>query len=528
MRIGIRLGGALFGLGVALWGTSASAQSAEQVAAVPLGGALQAMEGERYYGVYVPTRFGGELTIKTSDGKVEELKGPDGAARVNGHEIGQDRQGWYTFKVAGAKKSYKVETKFVQTAQSLKKPWNFYYWPTKADALHEPWAGGNGRADTVDLKGDDVRLIAPGGYIEPGKDIISAGPNGLLETLPSQGDELTWFPNLYDDLFGHNGDGTIFESPAPLLKYDQIFGTSARLWEAANTQNHDVSRWPGHCLGGAVASIAFEDPIPAPGTGLSKDELKALYAELGENHLNHRIGDYATDIPAGPPRPGPDPTDWKVPRVHAMLETHIRGERRALLANMRAFPPRGSEFEVWNQAVYKYVAEYKAIPSRGPRAVLITIDLHCNSGSALNGQDEKDRVATYEYSLVYGLDGRVDETNPAAADWIAVRGEALYAPLNVLEVLSSAWSGHNPYVTLDNVRSLDLANGGAGNARFAGRPPEFLPVARFEAGRTAPNQGGSLYANGAGGQPAFANGADPNSAANSPRRSSFFGFFRGR
>lgn len=528
MSIGNRLGGWTFGLVVALVGTTARAETAEQVVAVPLGGSLEARTGEHYYGVYVPTRFGGELTVKTSAGRVEEIKGPDGAARGNGQEIGEDRQGWYTFKVAGAKGAYKVETKFVQRAQSQKRPWNFYYWPTKADSLHEPWAGGNGRADTYDLRGDDVRLVAPGGYVEPGKDIVMAGSNGLLETRPAAGDDLTWFPNLYDDLYGHNADGSLFESPAPLLKYDQLFGSSARQWEAMNTQNHDISRWPGHCLGGAVASIAFNDPKPAPGSGMTADELKALYAELGENHLNHRIGDYATDIPAGPPRPGPDPTDWKAPRVHAMFETHIRGFRRPLLSNMRAFPPRGSEFEVWNQAMYKYEAEYKAIPGRGPRAVLIDIDVHANSGSALNGQGEEDRTVHYQYSLVYGLDGRVDETNPGAADWIAVGGDALFAPLNVLEVQNSAWAGHNPYVTLDNVRSLDLANGGGG-ARFANaKTPEFLPVARYEAGRSLPNIGGSIYANGAGGNGMFANGADSNSAATAPRRSGFFGFFRGR
>ncbi len=62
----------------------------------------------------------------------------------------------------------------------------------------------------------------------------------------------------------------------------------------------------------------------------------------------------------------------------------------------------------------------------------------------LNGQDDKDRVVYYEYSLVYGLDGRVDETNPYAADWIAVGGDAQFAPLNVLELVESRWGGHNP------------------------------------------------------------------------------------
>jgi len=517
MRIGIRLGGAMFGVAVALAGATARADATERVVAVPLGGSLEAREGEQYYGVYVPTRFGGELTIKSSEGSVEEIKGPNGAARTNGQEVGVDQQGWFTFRIVGAKKPYKVETKLVQTGQSSKRPWNFYYWPTKADSLHEPWAGGNARVDTMQLGGDDVWAAAPGGYIAPGRDIIMAGRNGLLETAPAAGDEVTWFPNLYDDLFAKGADNTIFQTPAPLLKYDQLFGTSARIWEAVNTQNNDISRWPGHCLGGAVASIRFNDPMPAPGTGLTKDELKALYAELGENHLNHRIGDYATDIPAGPPRPGPDPTDWKAPRVHAMFETHIRGERKALLSNMRAFPPRGTEAEVWNQAVYKYVAEYKSIPGRGPRAVNINIDVHANSGSSLNGQDDGDRVVHYEYNLVYGLDGRVDETNPAAADWVAVGGEALYAPLNVLEVADSQWAGHNPYVTIDKVMSLDLANGGAAAARFAGKAPEFLPVAQYEAGRSLPNVGGTMFAG--------TNDADASAGA---RRGGFFGFFRGR
>ena len=38
-------------------------------------------------------------------------------------------------------------------------------------------------------------------------------------------------------------------------------------WEAANSQNQDISRWPGHCLGGAVASILLNEPTPAPGPG---------------------------------------------------------------------------------------------------------------------------------------------------------------------------------------------------------------------------------------------------------------------
>jgi hypothetical protein len=229
----------------------------------------------------------------------------------------------------------------------------------------------------------------------------------------------------------------------------------------------------------------LNEPSPSPGSGLTKDELKALWAELGENHYNHRIGDYANEIPPGPPHPGYDATDWKAPRVHAMLETHIRGERKPVLANLRAFPPRGTISEVWNHGVYKYIATYKAIPNRGPRAVNISVELHANSGSMLNGQDDKDRIVLYEYNLVYGLDGKVDETNPMAADWIKVGGEAQFAPLNVLELVESRWGGHNQQVTEANVRSIDMANGGPSRGRLASStPPNFRPVAQYEAGRT--------------------------------------------
>ena len=489
MRIGKRLGGSAFWSLAFMLSMTTAASAGERYKTVPLGGTLDGQDGGQFYAVYVPTRFGGELKITVSSGQVVDLKNPSGSTVTNGQDVGVDHQGWYTFKVEGASKPFTVQSSFVQVAQSIKKPWNFYYWPTKADSIHEPWAGGNGRVDTSSVKGDDQLIATPGSYIPPGQDIVVAGPNGLLETQPAPGDGATWFPNLYDDLFWlgpdaeHGGQLTMFQTQSPLLKYDQIFGTSARQWEAAFSQTNGISRWPGHCLGGAVASILLNEPIPAPGSGMTVDELKALWAELGENHLNHRIGDYATDIPPGPPRPGPDATDSMVSRVHAMLEAHIRGERKPLLGNMRGFPPRGTMTEVWNHGLYKYVATYHSIPGRGQRAVRIDLELHANSGSMLNGQENNDRVITYAYTLVYGMDGRVDETNPQATDWISVGGEAMFAPLNVLEVVETRWGGHNPQVNEANVRSIDLANGGSALNRYASKPPTFRPVAQFEAGR---------------------------------------------
>jgi hypothetical protein len=464
-------------------GWVAAARAADPVQAVPLGGSVSGQSGEKSFGVFVPTRFGGTLKVTASSGKIEGLTGPDGRERRNGDDVGVDQHGWYTFRVVGGEGNYTVTNEFEQVAQASRMPWNFYYWPTKSDAIHEPWDGtGDGRASTQAM-GDDEQAIPYGWPAAPGQDVVRAGPNGVLETAPAPGDTITWFPNMYDDLTWRGGDGVLYLTPSPMLKYDQLFGQSARGWEAANTQNHDIQRWPGHCLGGAVASIMLNEPVPVPGSGLSVDELKALWAELGENHYNHQIGDNVNNIPAGPPRPGVDACDPYAARFHAMLEAHVRGQRKAVLSNMRGFPPNGKSNEVWNHGVGKYVAKYHAVPGRGERSVRIDIETTSNTGSMLNNQDNKPRVNTYSYIIVYGVNGQVDETQSALCDWISVGGDAIFAPLNVMEVLSSRWQGHNPMVTEANVKALDMANGGSPTGRLAGAPPTFRPVASYEAGR---------------------------------------------
>ncbi len=72
-----------------------------------------------------------------------------------------------------------------------------------------------------------------------------------------------------------------------------------------------------------------------------------------------------------------------------------------------------------------------------------------------------------------------------AADWISVGGEALFAPLNVLELVESRWGGHNQQVTEANVRSIDMANGGTDRRtarrdarRFSGRSRSMKPAGR--------------------------------------------------
>jgi hypothetical protein len=197
-----------------------------------------------------------------------------------------------------------------------------------------------------------------------------------------------------------------------------------------------------------------------------------------------------------------------------MLETYLRGKRQSLLGNLRGFPPNGTADEVWNHGLRKYTAKYHAVPGRGERSVRVEMELTANTGANLNEQDPKPRVNKYEYIVVYGLNGEVDESQTAMSDWIGLGGEALWAPLNVMEVRSSRWQGHNPYISEANLRAVDLANGGSMTGRFAGSPPSFRPVGNYEAGRSPMfARGGGLFGRGARG--------DETASSDAPRRGRF-------
>jgi hypothetical protein len=82
----------------------------------------------RCFKVYMPDRWGGKLTIKTTAGNIKELKFPDGSDYVNGSDTKLDNHGWYTFKIESAQ-SYTVSNTFIQEGKADTVPWNFFYFP---------------------------------------------------------------------------------------------------------------------------------------------------------------------------------------------------------------------------------------------------------------------------------------------------------------------------------------------------------------------------------------------------------------
>ncbi|MFO0872737.1 MAG: thrombospondin type 3 repeat-containing protein [Phycisphaerales bacterium] len=116
--------------------TCASSGLAAEPTEVALGSETAGAGDPACYRVYVPTTYGGALTVATSAGEVTDLKGPDGKAYENKSNAGTGRHGYYTFTIKGAA-NYVIETTFSEQ-RSLKRMtdddktndvWNAWWWP---------------------------------------------------------------------------------------------------------------------------------------------------------------------------------------------------------------------------------------------------------------------------------------------------------------------------------------------------------------------------------------------------------------
>ena len=138
-------------------------------------------------------------------------------------------------QVVGAQKPYTVETTFIQVGQSTQEALELLLLADQGRL--DPRALGRGQRPgrhDADHTGDDQLIRSPGQLHPPGPGHRPGRAQRTARDPARPGDDATWFPNLYDDLTwtGPNkekgGEVTIFQTPSPLLKYDQLFNTSAR------------------------------------------------------------------------------------------------------------------------------------------------------------------------------------------------------------------------------------------------------------------------------------------------------------
>lgn len=170
---------------------------------LPLGAAARPATSPACYELYVPTRWGGLLTVEAEAGTAalyrddpdRPIAGP--AARLE-HPIGLDEQGWYRLLLLDAAGAA-AELRFEQRGEAAVPPWNAWHFPEAPEA-----------------------------------------PGPHLYDLPGA-------YSRYDGRFG--------------------LGSQAFDWEYAQHRTPGAPAWHGHAWGAALASVLLEPPEAAAGFG---------------------------------------------------------------------------------------------------------------------------------------------------------------------------------------------------------------------------------------------------------------------
>lgn len=381
---------------VANWGASVSVTIQKD----PLGRSTS-LGGQVVGKVYVPSRYGGQLTLSGSNIQLFYTDGSDLQSSVaaqiytgglSGSVVAQGnpcsytvplgKPGWYYIRPMGSTPAT-VASSFEEDGQASYRPWNGWWWPWNT----------------------------------------------------SQG------PTLYD--FG-----------GPLDKYDHVYGTSARSWEASNEIGGQY--WFGHCWGWSIAAILMPAPQATAKKGVSftMDDMKGLYTQLADSDPYFDATLSIAFIPPGPPTSSPnEDVDAYCDDLYRILRTCIREEGVPVQSDMRAIAtPPAQEEEVWNQSIYKYTSNWVEAPGQTNEHVA-QIDMVVSSNFGPWPPPTtytNDRVEEFVYQLEFDAQGQVNAASPAQ-NWISA---SHYPPHDLYRLTGSPWTGHNPWVTKPNVDGL--------------------------------------------------------------------------
>lgn len=387
-------------INVGYGGTSPSGQpGVDGLTRIPLGqsAALSGMDAAM---VYVPSRYGGKLSVLgaavqlvyTDGSNAADQSGQAFQAILNGpvvasgnpcvYTVPEGRGGWYyMFLSQGGPAT--ISTSFIEDGQAAVRPWNGWWWPWN------PVAG----------------------------------------------------PTLYD------ADG-------PLDRYDRVYGTQSRAWASANEVGG--AWWWGHCWGWSIASILLPEPRATSrnGVSFSQDQMKSLYIALADNapHIDASLS--VEDIPSGQPTAASgEDIDAYCGQVHRVVRTCLREDRIAVQADLRAvstLPDRRDE--VWNHAVYRYSASFSQAPgSTDEHLVEVHMQIWANSDLLPPPLDPAaDRTEEYVYQLEFDGQGQIVLHSPNQ-NWISA---SHYPPHEFHRITGSPWSPRNPYLTKSRIDGL--------------------------------------------------------------------------
>jgi len=379
---------------------------------IPLGHTIPASEEDCFFKIYIPTQYQSQLVLQSAGASLEKIIRPWGEEESAGWSIDQGlelpintwNQGWHQLFISNVNDS--ISTIFTQSASAAKRPWNFYWWGYDNDRE-------NGRPS--------------------------------LWNYAAGVDEET--PLFIYDLNFNNSEANNSSAPA----------ANSRMWEKlwSEAQADNSSAWHGHCDGLTKASIFLNDPEPIDTElyGLSVNELKGLYGEMFEGHMNYEenttigYGMMAGDPGIVSEVPNETSDEW-AGEFHYTVEKFINAKtpanRIALYSDLgiSAYNNNlytGDYVERWNHALFEYDAVYKQanVDTEGnERMMLVEITLKANCDGDFGADTcaaDAYREVSYSYVVEYNTDGYTDYT--AESNWISVGGSAKYIPARVSSLL---------------------------------------------------------------------------------------------
>jgi hypothetical protein len=316
--------------------------------------------------IYVPSRWGGKLSVDTPVAVNRDIRYPDGSPFQNGSETGEDKHGWYMLFTDDARNAYPLKNDFVEEGEARTVPWNFWYFPfAKSPVGERNLYGDSGAYKKLD------NLVS---FLGLGSDSFD------WETAWHKGGDSWW---------GHCWGATI---------------ASIALQQPQATRGFTQDELEG------LAADFFNEygamPLAPP--------MGAYYPE------------YTYPLEKPTPAPGED-VDRAVHSFHASLREMLRIQKRPLHMNLRnaagELYNRNGAYrggEVWNQGCYKYKSTVTEDPNaQGDeetekiRQIKHETTFDCNEDfapvSTGNPKDNPDfrREQRTEYVLMYGDDGDV-------------------------------------------------------------------------------------------------------------------------
>jgi hypothetical protein len=182
---------------------------------VPLGGSASAPKSSCFR-IYVPSKWGGNLTVGSTGAPPQGLKAADNSDYTSGTDFRDDKHGWFTFYVPAAA-TVTVSNTFAEDGLATTVPWNFWYFPFSSitGALH---------------------LYDPGGAYAHFDSKFSLGGAGLTwETTPANGHQTKVPSDWCGHCWGAALASIILEDPAAVAPFtqDELEGLSAELFNPA-------------------------------------------------------------------------------------------------------------------------------------------------------------------------------------------------------------------------------------------------------------------------------------------------------